>query len=370
MPELAHAGAILTIDLDAVVANWRQVKAHFTGGEVAGVVKADAYGTGAARVAPALWAAGCRTFFVALVEEAVAVRDVVPQADIHVLGGCLPGSEKTFSEHRLIPVLNGLDDVERWATHCRAAGAAKAADIHVDTGMSRLGLTPAEMDALTSDPTRLAGIDVRLVMSHLACADESAHPMNRAQLDEFRAARQRFPQGRASFANSAGVFLGRDFHFDIARPGIALYGGEPAPGLPVKLSQVVRLQGKIVQVREIDFPRTVGYGATHRASRKTRIATVAVGYADGYLRSLSSRASASVGGVRVPLVGRVSMDLITLDVTGLPERDAHVGAFAELLGPALPVDEVAAAAGSISYEILTSLGRRYHRTYVGAGIMA
>ncbi len=367
MPTLAHAGAVLTVDLDAIAGNWKRMKACFHGGEVAGVVKADAYGTGAERVAPALWNAGCRTFFVALVEEAVAVREALPDAEIHVLGGCLPGAEQTFEAFRLVPVLNGLGDIERWSAHCRSRGTPRPADVHVDTGMSRLGLSPEELDTLADEPDRLRGIDVRLVMSHLACADEPGHEANGRQLAAFRHARERLPMGRASFANSAGILLGPDYHYDLARPGIALYGGAPLSPMPFELAQVVRLQAKILQVREIDSPQTVGYGATHRAAGPTRIATIAVGYADGYLRSASGRGSAIVGGMPVPIVGRVSMDLITLDVTEVPEREAHPGTVVDLIGPGLGIDQVATAAGTISYEILTGLGRRYHRVYQGDG---
>ncbi len=368
MPDIDHCGAVLTVDLDAIAANWRKMRDRLGGGECAGVVKADAYGTGAERVAPALWSAGCRTFFVAHVDEGVAVRGVLPEkAEIHVLGGCPAHCEKTFDTHDLIPVLNGPDDIARWRAHAHSDGKSRPADIHVDTGMSRLGLEPKDVRRLTDAPQGLDGIDVRLVMSHLACADERDHPMNAEQLEIFRHARRLLPMGRGSFANSAGILLGSDFHFDIARPGIALYGGEPASNTSARLSQVVRLQGKILQVREIDTPRTVGYGATHRASGKTRIATVGIGYADGYLRSLSGRGAAMIGGVRVPVVGRVSMDLITLDVNNVPESVVRTGALVDLIGPELSVDDVAAAAGTISYEILTNLGHRYHRAYVGDG---
>jgi alanine racemase len=237
--------------------------------------------------------------------------------------------------------------------------------------MSRLGLPEDELETLASEPERLDGIELALVMSHLACADEPGHPLNAEQLARFSAARARLPTAMASFANSSGIFLGAEYHFDLGRPGVALYGINPTPGRPNPMRQVVRLQGKILQVREIDAPRTVGYGATHRAAGPTRVATVAVGYADGYLRSLSNRGSAWLGNQRVPVVGRVSMDLITLDVTGASPDSAHPGAFVDLIGPELSadpeltVDDVAAAAGTIGYEILTALGQRYHRIYQG-----
>jgi alanine racemase len=232
--------------------------------------------------------------------------------------------------------------------------------------MSRLGLSAAEAAALADDAGGLAGIDIRLVISHLACADEPGHPLNRRQLEAFRALRARFRAGRAaSFANSSGIFLGADYHFDLVRPGAALYGIAPVAGAPNPMAGVVALHGKILQIRDVDTNQTVGYGATHRLTGPGRLATVAVGYADGYLRSLSNRGWAFVGDVRVPIVGRVSMDLITLDVTGVAAADVREGASVELIGPHLPVDVVAEAAGTIGYEILTGLGRRYHRDYRG-----
>jgi alanine racemase len=237
--------------------------------------------------------------------------------------------------------------------------------LHIDTGMNRLGLTAAELDRLAEDPKRLVGLELMLIMSHLACADEADHPMNRRQLGRFRAALDRLPHCRASFANSNAIFLGREFLFNTVRPGVALYGANPTPGAPNPMAQVVTLKGKILQVRDVDRGETVGYGATHRFTRPRRIATVSVGYADGFLRSMSNRGSAAIGGVTAPIVGRVSMDLITLDVSAAPPERARPGGFVELIGPARTIDDVAADAGTIPYEILTALGPRYERIYTG-----
>ena len=326
-----------------------------------------AYGLGMAQVAPALASAGCRTFVVAHLGEGVALRHILADAEIHVLNGLMPGTAATFGNSRLVPVLNSLGDIDAWAAFCRGEGRRLPADIHIDTGMSRLGLPPVELDALADDPARLRDFTVGHVMSHLACADEPDHPMNRDQLERFRQAIGRLPAAKRSFANSAGIFLGPDFHFDLARPGIALYGGNPRPGQPNPMAQVLRLQGKILQVRDVDTPQTVGYGASHRISGPGRIATVAVGYADGFLRSLGNAGWGFVGDIRAPIVGRVSMDLITLDVTAVPEPLARPGGRVDLIGPHNPIDAVADAAGTISYEILTGLGPRYHRVYVGGG---
>ncbi len=365
-PAAARAGAILTIDLDAVADNYRRLCAELGAVACAAVVKADAYGLGMARVAPALARAGARTFFVAQLEEAIALRAMFPvEVEIYVLNGLGAGPVAEFQAGRVHPVLNSLGEIDAWAAAARAAGRALPAAVHIDTGISRLGLPDDELEALAADRGRLAGIDLRYLLSHLACADRPEHPLNAEQLRRFRAARARLPDAPASLANSSGIFLGADYHLDLARPGVALYGVNPTPGQPNPMRQVVRLQGKILQVREIDASRTVGYGATHRAAGPTRIATVAVGYADGYLRSLSNRGSAWLGDRRVPVVGRVSMDLITLDVTGASAEAARPGAFVDLIGADLSTDEVAEAAGTIGYEILTSLGRRYHRVYRG-----
>ncbi len=365
-PTAARAGAILTIDLDAVADNYRRLCAALGGTACAAVGKADAYGLGMARVAPALARAGARIFFVAQMEEAMALRAMFPvEVEIYVLNGLGTDPAAEFQAGRVHPVLNSLGEIDAWAAVARAAGRALPAAVHIDTGMSRLGLPDDELEALAADRGRLAGIDLRYLVSHLACADRPEHPLNAEQLRLFRAARACLPDAPASFANSSGIFLGADYHLDLARPGVALYGVNPTPGQPNPMRQVVRLHGKILQVREIDASRTVGYGATHRAAGPTRIATVAVGYADGYLRSLSNRGSAWLGDRRVPVVGRVSMDLITLDVTGASAEAARPGAFVDLIGADLSTDEVAEAAGTIGYEILTSLGRRYHRVYRG-----
>jgi alanine racemase len=369
-PAAARAGAILTIDLDAVADNYRRLCAELGGTACAAVVKADAYGLGMEKVAPALVRGGCETFFVAHIDEGMELRRLLRDADIHVFNGLQPGSEPVFAEHRLVPVLNSLGDIEAWARFRDRAGAPPfpPADIHVDTGMARLGLPPEDVETLGREPDRLGSIDVAYVISHLACADEPGHTLNRQQLDAFRKARAALPGRPASLVNSSGIFLGPDYHFDLARPGAALYGVAPVPGEPNPMAQVVRLQGKILQVRDVDTPQTVGYGATHRIARRGRIATVAVGYADGYLRSLSNSGGANFGDIRVPVVGRVSMDLITLDVSDLPHRMARPGDLVDLIGPHNPVDRLAAEGGTIGYEILTSLGSRYHRVYKGGGV--
>ncbi|MFA7429793.1 MAG: alanine racemase C-terminal domain-containing protein, partial [Rhodospirillaceae bacterium] len=258
--------------------------------------------------------------------------------------------------HRLIPVVNTLEQAADWLAHA-PAGASHA--LHVDTGMTRLGLPPEELGSLPS------GFAPCLVMSHLACADEAGHALNAAQLAAFAEARRRYPAAEASLANSSGVFLGPDYGFDLGRPGVALYGGNPTPGAPNPMRQVVTLDARILQVRRVDTPRTVGYGATHQSAGGTRLATVAAGYADGVFRALSNVGKGILGDQMVPMVGRVSMDLIVFDVTAAPAELARPGQSITLIGRGHTLDAMAAEAGTISYEILTSLGHRFARTYGG-----
>jgi len=364
-----RACGLLTIDLAAIVENYRRLLSAHARNAVAPVVKADAYGLGVARVAPVLAKAGAKEFFVAQLGEAIALRQTLdaltPGCIIYVLNGLQSGTEKDFIAHDLRPVLNSLAEIESWSNLASSEARALAAALHVDTGMNRLGLPAQELDRLAGNTNLLDGIEIALLMSHLACAEEPDHPLNEAQRKRFEAARGRLPPCRASFANSSGVFLDQSYHFDLARPGVALYGANPTPGKPSPMRQVIRLQGKILQVRDIDAGQTVGYGAAHKATGPTRIATVGAGYADGYLRALSNRASAWIDERKAPVVGRVSMDLITLDVSDFPEGVTRPGMLVDLLPPDGGVDGLAADAGTIGYEILTSLGRRYHRTYQG-----
>jgi len=359
--EAASAPAVLTIDLGAVAANYLMLRDRAAGALCAGVVKADAYGLGAARVGPALWQAGCRVFFVAHVSEGVALRAALPEAAIYVLNGYDPEAAIPFREAALRPVLNSLGEVDAWAEEARRLGAPLPACLHVDTGMARLGLPLAEARALAADPGRLTGIALDWLISHLACADEPAHPLNALQRDRYAGLRPLFPGVRRSLANSSGIFLGPAYHHEMVRPGAALYGINPLPGQINPMRQVVQLKAKILQVRSVDSGESVGYGASWSAAGRRRIATIATGYADGFLRSASRNSAVSPEGTSIPIVGRVSMDLITLDVTDAPELDA--GGWVELVGPRRPADEVAEAGGTIGYELLTRLGPRFARIY-------
>jgi alanine racemase len=351
----------LEIDLDAIAANWRLLDAMHPG-ETGAAVKADAYGLGAEHVAPALLAAGCRNFFVAHLSEALAIRPRLPGAMLAVLHDILPGEAPVFVAHNLTPVLTSLGGAKLWREEAGRRDRKLPAILHADTGMSRLGMSPAEMAAIENDPTLLAGIDVKILLSHLISSEIPGAESNFAQLQRFNALRLKFPAAKTSLANSSGMFLDLSFQADLARPGAALYGLNPTPGAKNPMHPVVRLSARILQIRTIEPGETVGYNATWTARRRSRIATVAAGYADGFLRSLSNRATARFDGHPVPLVGRVSMDLATFDVTD--HQAAQPGETLELIGPTHDADAVAAEAGTNGYEILTSLGRRYQRRYL------
>ncbi len=354
---------LLEIDTAAIVANWRSLRR----GPTAAVVKADAYGLGAHAIVPALHAAGCRHFFTAHPSEAIAVRDLAPGAMLAVLNGLWPGLEAEFAAYDLTPVLGTLDEVDRWAAHARAAGRPLPAILHIDTGMNRLGLDTRELDLLAADHGRLAGLALRYVMTHLISAEFPDDPANESQRTRFASACARLPSTPRSIANSSGLFLGPGFASDLARPGAALYGVNPTPGRPNPQHPVVRLRARVLQLHDVLPGETVGYNGVWTASRPSRIATLSVGYADGYLRSLTNRATATFDGAPVPLVGRISMDLTTFDVTDLPA--IVPGSWLDLIGPGGSgdpggIDALAAQAGTNGYEILTSLGPRYPRRYL------
>jgi alanine racemase len=353
----ARAGAILEIDLGGIVENWRLLARQAAPALCAAVVKANAYGLGADPVACALAAAGCRMFFVATLDEGIALRRALGAApEIAILNGPLPGCAAEFPAHSLIPVLNEPGQIEAW----RELGAEPPAILHVDTGMARLGLGAEGFAAIVANKPPIRW---RAVMSHLACADDPGHPLNERQRARFAAAAGQLPGVPASLSASSGIFLGPSYHFDLVRPGAALFGVNPLAGRPNPLRQIVRLSGKIVQTRQIDRGESVGYGAAHVMQAPGRAAIVAVGYGDGWLRSLSHRGCGYIAGTRVPLLGRVSMDLVTFDVSAIASALVHPGAMIELLGADYGVDDAASDAGTIGYEILCALGSRYHRIY-------
>ena len=354
---------VLTIDLGAVVDNWRKLAAMAPGAEAAAAIKADAYGLGMEPVANALVRAGVKTFFVATPEEGVALRRAQASADIYILNGLPTGSAPVFLANRLRPSLKSLLDLKTWGT----AGQGQPAALHIDSGLNRLGLGPHEVSELSGQLSLLTGIDLRLVMSHLIVSEEQDNPLNLKQLKNFTEAAQRLGLAAKpkSLAASSGIFLGPDYRFQMVRPGASLYGLNPLTNQPNPMRQTVRLEGKILQTRRVEAGMSVGYGATHQVRAPGRIATVGIGYADGFLRRMGNRAIVYIGDHRIPLVGRVSMDLITLDVSAVPEDQAQPGSLVQVLGPKQSPDELAVFAETNGYEILTSLGPRYRRVYLG-----
>src|SRR2546429_5644516 len=371
---LAAATGVLTVDLDAIVANWRKLEKAAVPAECAAVIKADAYGCGVDTVARALAAAGCKTFFVATVDEARAARAAMPSATIYALDGIFQNCGDAFAKIDCKPVIGDLNELAEWDVFCRRSGWAGGAAIHIDTGMNRLGLTINEAQGIV--PRINAGDHgITLVMSHLACAEALNHPLNAKQLATFREIVSLFTGVPASLSNSSGIFLSPQFQFDLVRPGAALYGINPTPEADNPMQPVVDLKARIVRIRNVERGDSVGYGGTWTARRPTRLAIVSAGYADGYFRAAGSNdgtrgAQGGVAGQRCPIAGRVSMDLIAVDVTDLEKNAARRGHMVTLLGEGITVDELAHHFGTIGYEELTSLGPRYARVYKGGAATA
>jgi alanine racemase len=365
----ATSPGILTVDLDAIVANWRKLEKTAVPAECAGVIKADAYGCGVEPVARALAGAGCKTFFVATLDEARAAREALPSAELYVLDGFFQNSGDSFAKINCKPVIGDLNELAEWDVFCRRSGWSGGAAIHIDTGMNRLGLTLVEAQGIV--PRINAGDHgITLVMSHLACAESLNHPLNAKQVAAFREIASLFSGVPASLSNSSGVYLGPQFQFDMVRPGAALYGINPTPEADNPMQPVVELKARIVQLRNVERGDSVGYGGTWTARRPTKLAIVSAGYADGYFRAASANdgtrgAEVIVAGKRCPVAGRISMDLMAIDITDLPDKTARRGHMVTLIGEGITVDELAHHFGSIGYEVLTSLGTRYARIYKG-----
>jgi alanine racemase len=362
-PSFEQAGAVLTIDLGAVRENFRRLRRQLGGAACAGVVKADGYGLDADRIATALSAEGCRDFFVAHSVEGLSLRHALgPAPAIYVLNGIHPGAEDACAAAKLTAVVNSKSQLDAWRAAAKRHGKLLAVAVQVDSGMSRLGMSPTEVAALHAGD--LDGLQLCLVMSHLACADDPSSEANEAQRLAFERLRHMLPPAPASLANSSGIFLGERYRYELARPGAALYGINPQPDRVNPMLPVVRLAAKVIQTRELPAGAGVGYGWALRTESPVRVATIALGYADGWPRRLSG--AAWFEGVRLPFAGRVSMDSITLDVSSLPPGRPAPGELIELIGPHQDVDRVASLAGTIGYEILTGLGRRFHRRYEGS----
>ena len=352
------APGILTADLDALARNFRALRLAAPSAACSAVVKANAYGLGVGPVARRLWEEGCRHFFVATAGEGVELRSLLPGAHILAFEGVLEASAAAVIDSDLTPVLNSVEQIRCW----KSLGSGRPAAIHLDTGMSRLGLGEEEFHQ-ARQAGLLQGLQLEYALTHLACADEPVHPLNALQIRNFADLVTLLPGVRTSIGGSAGILLGPDFQGDLVRPGIALYGGNPFAHRENPMEPVVTLQGVVLQTRIVEKQQTVGYGATHTVRSGGRLATVGAGYADGYPRALGNRGVAYIAGTEVRVVGRVSMDMITLDVSGLAPGTVRPGDTVELLGPNVLLDDLARAAGTIGYEILTGLGPRWQRRY-------
>ena len=357
---------LLAIDLGAIVANWRALRDAGAGAECAAVVKADAYGLGLSEAMRALAGAGCRTFFVANLREGEAARALAPEATIYVLDGVAPGCAMRLAAAGLRPTIGSIEELDEWAAMSRALGRKLDAALHFDTGMHRLGFACRDA-ALVAERAR--EITPTVVMSHFVSSQLPQEASNARQIEDFLTVRALFPGAAASMANSSAVFLPEKPFFDLIRPGVALYGGNPTPGRLNPMRPVARLSARILVLRELSAGDSVGYDAIWTAPRPSRVATIGVGYADGLPVSATAGpgkppGEAIVGGVRCPFVGRVSMDYVVLDVTEAPVEAARRGEWVELLGDTITVDELAGRANTIGYEILTRLGRRYARRYL------
>ena len=362
-PSETEAGGLLTIDLRAIFDNYRALATKVMPSECAAVVKGDAYGCGIDQVTTTLWRAGCRTFFVAHLDEARRVRGVAPESVIYVLNGYTTGTGDAFAEVYARPVINSSVELAEWDQFVSTSGWRGGVGLHVDTGMNRLGLSLDETAAVAMR-VQSENHGLTLLMSHFACADTPQHPLNDQQIRQFREIRTLFRGIPGSLANSSGIFLDPSAYCDMVRPGAALYGINPTPGKPNPMKPVVTLQARVLQVRSVPKNAVVGYGATWTSIRNSRIAVVAAGYADGFLRAASeTQRDVFVAGQRCPIVGRVSMDLITVDVTDLPDNAVRRGTLVTMIGGELTADAVGTQAGTIGYEILSNLGGRYHRTW-------
>lgn len=354
----------LRIDLDAIAQNYLSLQKRLKRGcDAAAAVKADAYGLGAGPVADILHQANCRHFYVADIAEGIALRKGLDgrEAQIYALQGPWGSALSDASHHAITPVLNSLEDVHFWTDAARAAGKRLPAVLHLDTGMNRLGLRPRNVETLATDPSPLKALDIRYVMSHLACADHPSHPMNATQLGFFlKLTRLLNLPCPLSLANSSGIFLGEEYHFDQTRPGAAIYGINPQPDRSNPMQSVVTLTARILQVRDVDRGESVGYAADYVLPAEAKLATISAGYADGLLRSLAGLGKVYIQGKPCPILGRISMDAIVADVTGLALRP---GDEAEILGAHQSVDDFARTEKTIGYEILTALGARHQRIY-------
>mgnify|MGYP000385005982 CR=1 FL=1 len=352
-----NSDSTLIIDLKKLQQNYKIIQKRTPKSEVWAVVKANAYGLGVNQVANALIKSGCNTFFVATLDEGLELRNITKKSTIYVFHGVRGGQEKLFYNNKIVPILNDIGDIGVWKKFATTCNKKLPAAIHIDTGMNRLGFG-------LDDAMETQSFKLEFMMSHLACADDKDHPKNKEQLINFNRARKLFPGIKYSFANSAGIFSDKCYHFDIVRPGCSLYGVNPTKSQKNPVNNVIKLNSKIIQIRKLTKQETIGYGATAKLKSGSKIAVIPVGYADGYLRALSNHSYCYIDNIKTPVIGRISMDLITIDVTSLPDNKLYIGKEVELIGEKITVDDLANNAKTIGYEILTRLGSRFKRVYL------
>jgi len=358
------ATARLSVNLTALCTNYAEAMRRAAPASVAPVVKADGYGLGMVRIAQKLAARGANSFFVARLEEAITLRPIVPNARIFVFDGLMLGAAPSYEAHALIPVLNSVEEIAEYSAHARSTRAVLDAAIQIDTGINRSGISSEDVSEIAANPaSTFGGLNLALIMSHLACADEPGHALNLRQLERFRAALSVLPSASATLAATAGIELGADFLFDMVRPGLGLYGGNPNLKHSNPYSTVATLSAKVLQLRVINKGDRVGYGAIFRAAKPSKLAVVPVGYADGLIRAMGPKGYAAINGKRVPFAGRISMDLVVLDVTDIEEDSCQRGTEVEFFGKTISLEQCALASGTINHEVLASLSRRAAREY-------
>ncbi len=365
---------VLTIDLDALKANYRSLATRAAPAKTGANVKADAYGLGIDVVVPALADAGCENFFVATLSEAMNVRAAAPHARIFVLNGFPVAAEAIFASHALTAVLGSRDEIDAFQTALTNGHKLPSPALHIDTGMQRLGLTIEEARTFARDySAKKFSFMLAIVMTHFVESEVQNSHVTEAQIVTFDAMRALFPNVPSSLSNSSGFFIGRDIGYDLVRPGYALYGGNPCPGRPNPMKPVVRLEVPVIQTRDVLKGTKIGYGGEYTAKRDSRLAIVSIGYADGYPRGAKTTdtkagADCLIAGRRCPIIGRMSMDLAIVDITDCPRDQVRRGTMATIFGDEMTLDEVGDKSGTIGYELLVHLGRRFRRKVIGGKV--
>ncbi|MBY0502056.1 MAG: alanine racemase [Alphaproteobacteria bacterium] len=360
----SYVTGVLEIDTRAIAQNYKTLQAFLTPSICAAVLKADAYGFGAKEIASLLWQEDCKHFFVAHLEEGLSLRKQLKDPTIYVFSGLLPGTSDIFVEHKLIPVLNDFWMVNEWAKEAKKVNKALPCALHFDTGMHRNGFDQQHLAQLFDEIDLLNLLEVKLILSHLVSSHDTQDPLNIKQNDLFNSIRKRFPKAKASLADTGGIYLGKSYHYDLARPGKGLFGLFPSPKGTTPLQQCTKVRGRIIQVRSAHKGESVGYGATYVLSRESKLATLGIGFADGYDRRFSNNAHVEIQGFKAPIVGRISMDYTVIDVTDIPEILCYTGGWAELVNKTLTLDSIAHNIGTISRELSTGFGKRLYRVYL------